>query len=83
MTDPLGTLMPSPTRKETMSTKYIVLAHLPLDHKDPIFAGEFALHPTEWIIFDGVHGKAQAEGKAKTFRKYFHEVQIREVSAEL
>lgn len=66
-----------------MSTKYIVLAHLPLDPKDPIFAGEFALHPTEWIIFDGRIGKAQADAKAKTFRKYFREVQIREVSEEL
>lgn len=63
-----------------MYPTYIVLAHLPLDHKNPIFKGDFALHPTEWIIFDGVHGKAQAEGKAQKFREYFHEVQIRTVS---
>lgn len=79
MTYPLDTLMPYLLERNTMHPKYIVLAHLPLDHKDPIFRGDFALHPTEWIIFDGVHGKRQAEGKAKTFRKYFREVQIREV----
>lgn len=66
-----------------MNPTYIVLAHLPLDHKDPIFRGDFALHPTEWIIFDGVHGKTQAEAKAKKFRQYFREVQIRTVSVEV
>lgn len=68
----------------TTHPTYIVLAHLPLDYKnDEHFRGFIPLHPTEWIIFDGVHGKAQAEEKAEYFRKHFHEVQIRTVSAEL
>lgn len=67
----------------TTHPKYIVLAHLPLNGKDFAFRGDFALHPTEWIIFDGVHGKEQAQKKAEVFRKYFHEVQIRTVSGEL
>lgn len=64
-------------------TNYIVLAHLPKNPKAPEFKGEFGLHSTEWVIFDGVHGKAQAEAKAKKFRDFFHEVQIRTVSPEL
>lgn len=63
-----------------MHPTYIVLAHLPLSKNDPAFKGDFALQPCEWVIFDGVHGKAQAEAKAKKFREHFHEVQLRTVS---
>jgi hypothetical protein len=62
---------------------YIVLAHLPKDQNDPIFLPPFPLHRAEWVIFDGNIGKRQAEQKAEVFRKYFHEVQIREVSASI
>lgn len=51
--------------------EYIVLAHLAFT-KD---TGE-----CEWIIFDGVHGKAQAEAQAERLRKEFREVQIRELA---
>lgn len=57
-----------------MHSAYVVLAHLPFKG-DPDSA--------EWVIFTGVHGKAQAEGKAKNFRSIFREVQIREVSQEI
>jgi hypothetical protein len=63
--------------------RYIVLAHMPKNPDAPEFEGEFGLHPTEWVIFDGVHGKAQAEAKAEKFRKFFREVQIRTVSETL
>lgn len=63
-----------------MYPTYIVLAHLPKDENDSEFTGEFGLLPCEWVIFDGVHGKAQAEAKATKFRKHFHQVQIRTVS---
>jgi len=66
-----------------MFPTYIVLAHTPITRDDPEFSGELGLLPCEWVIFDGVHGKAQADGKAKKFRKHFREVQIREVSAEI
>jgi hypothetical protein len=66
-----------------MTNSYIVLAHLPLNHKDPIFKGDFALHPTEWVIFTGALAERQAESKAMIYRKYFHEVQIRTVSVDL
>ena len=62
---------------------YIVLAHLPLDHQDPIFRGELALHPTEWQIFDGALGKRQAQAQAAKYRKYFHAVQIRIVGKDV
>lgn len=52
-----------------MNTHYIVLAHTPLGVEDN---GE-----CEWIIFDGVHGWAQAQAKAERLRKLFREVQIR------
>lgn len=61
-----------------MFPTYIVLAHLPLSEDDPAFSGEFGLLPCEWVIFDGVHGKAQAEAKASLFLKHFQEVQIRQ-----
>jgi hypothetical protein len=51
--------------------EYIVLAHLPFTKDN----GE-----CEWVIFDGVHGKAQAEAKAEKFRKDFREVQIRKLA---
>ncbi len=63
--------------------RYIVLAHLPKNQKDPIFKGEFRLHPTEFQIFDGVLGERQAQSKAETYKKYFLSVQVRTVSAEL
>jgi len=63
-----------------MYPKYIVLAHTAITKDDPEFSGEFGLLPCEWIIFDGIHGKAQAEAKATKFRRYFREVQIRTVS---
>jgi hypothetical protein len=50
--------------------EYIVLAHLPFTKDN----GE-----CEWVIFDGVHGKAMAEQAERKFRKDFREVQIREV----
>jgi hypothetical protein len=63
------------------NAKYIVLAHLPKDYKaDMAFAGDFRLHPTEWVIFTGVSAKRQAEAKARMYAEHFHEVQIREVS---
>ena len=61
--------------------KYIVLAHSPKDEKDPIFFPPFPLHRAEWVIFDGVHGERQAQQTAETFKKYFHEVQIRTVGS--
>lgn len=66
-----------------MYPKYIVLAHIPITRDDPEFSGELGLLPCEWVIFDGVHGKTQAEAKAKKFRKHFREVQIRTVSEEI
>jgi hypothetical protein len=47
-----------------MHPTYIVLAHTAITKDDPEFSGEFGLLPCEWVIFDGVHGKAQAEAKA-------------------
>lgn len=61
-------------------TNYIVLAHLPKNPKAPEFKGDFALQSCEWVVFDGVHGKAQAEARADKFRRFFNEVQIRTVS---
>jgi len=61
-------------------TTYIVLAHLPKNPKAPEFNGDFGLHPTEWVIFEGVHGEAQAKAKAKKYHDFFHQVQIRTVS---
>jgi len=66
-----------------MTTNYIVLAHIPHDPKDPVFRGEMRFHPTEWVIFTGVHAKAQAEAKANIYARYFHEVQVRTVSEDL
>lgn len=54
-----------------MHPQYIVLAHLALTED----RGE-----CEWIIFDGVHGKAQAEAQAERLRREFREVQIRELA---
>lgn len=65
-----------------MSPTYIVLAHTAITKDDPEFSGEFGLLPCEWVIFDGVHGKAQAEAKASKFRKHFREVQIRRLMPE-
>ncbi len=62
-----------------MYPKYIVLAHTAITRDDPEFSGVLGLLPCEWVIFDGVHGKAQAEAKATKFRKHFREVQIREI----
>lgn len=62
---------------------YIVLAHLPKDHNDPIFQKDFRLHPTEWQIFDGALGERQAKSKAEFYRKYFIEVQVRTISVEI
>lgn len=55
--------------------RYIVLAHLPI--KD---GAERGWAEAEWVVFDGVHARKQAEAKAQVWRKWFHEVQIREVS---
>lgn len=60
-------------------TNYIVLAHTPKDGAELAFKGEFGYFPCEWVIFTGVHAKAQAEAKAKRFSEAFVEVQIREV----
>jgi len=65
-----------------MFPTYIVLAHTAITKDDPEFSGEFGLLPCEWVIFDGVHGKAQAEAKASKFRKHFREVQIRRLMPE-
>jgi hypothetical protein len=65
-----------------MFPTYIVLAHTGITKDDPEFSGEFGLLPCEWVIFDGVHGKAQAEAKASKFRKHFREVQIRQLMPE-
>jgi len=66
-----------------MYPTYIVLAHTAITKDDPEFSGEFGLLPCEWVIFDGVHGKAQAEAKANKFRKHFRFIQIRTVSEQL
>jgi len=63
--------MPYLLERNTMHPQYIVLAHLALIED----RGE-----CEWIIFDGVHGKAQAEAQAERLRKDFREVQIRELA---
>jgi len=63
--------------------RYIVLAHCPKDYNDPIFHGEFRMHPTEWVIFDGVLGERQAFAKAETYKKYFVEVQVRTVGVNI
>jgi len=62
---------------------YIVLAHLPINQSDPIFKGDFRLHPTEWQIFDGALGERQAKAKAEMYKKYFLEVQVRTVSVQV
>lgn len=62
---------------------YIVLAHCPKDENDPIFTPPFPLHRAEWVIFDGVLGERQANAKAETFKKYFHNVQIRTVGVQI
>lgn len=60
--------------------QYIVLAHLPINPKDPAFHGDMRFHPTEWVIFTGVRAEQDAQRKADLFRRYFHEVQVRTVS---
>jgi hypothetical protein len=63
--------------------RYIVLAHLPKDQKDPIFQGEFRLHPTEWQIFDGALGERQARAQVTKYEKYFINVQLRTVGVQV
>jgi hypothetical protein len=41
------------------------------------------MHPTEWVIFDGVLGERQAFAKAETYKKYFVEVQVRTVGVSI
>lgn len=54
--------------------EYIVLAHIPRKAEGCPY-GE-----VEWVIYDGVYGREQAQAQAERYAKWFHSVQVREVA---
>jgi len=59
-------------------TSIIVLAHEPIEPNHEAFTDGYLNH-SEWVVYDGVFALEQAEARARDWRDYFQEVQIRRV----